>query len=152
MIGIGKRSNRLYLLQAKVHKPSDTANIGTNYRISWEELHKRYGHVGYSGLRRLINEKMVTGVKIDDDSPFPDFCRVCTAVKLARRPFPQEAKNRSDVPGEITYADTWGPEAVASINKNKYFVLLTDDATRRCQPYFTASKASIPGLIEKYFQ
>jgi hypothetical protein len=32
---------------------------------SWETWHKRFGHISYSGLQKLLDEKLVDGFTVD---------------------------------------------------------------------------------------
>ena len=52
----------------------------------WETWHRRYGHIGYSGLQKLIDLKMVDGLTVNNDSIKPD-CVMCTQAKQLVKPF-----------------------------------------------------------------
>jgi len=58
---------------------------------------------------------MVDGLKIDE-STFPsESCEACVQAKQAHKPFLQEAKNRSKVPGKCIMSDIWGLAQTESI-------------------------------------
>ena len=47
----------------------------------WETWHRRFGHISYSGLKRLLDKGMVTGFNVDTTTPKPD-CVACTEAKM----------------------------------------------------------------------
>lgn len=69
---------------------------------------------------------------------------------MTLRPFPQEAKNRCENPGDLTHGDIWGPARVESLQKSKYNITFTDDATRRCTPEFLKLKSEASQKIKEY--
>ena len=83
-VGYGKKiSNNLYKIKISIRKatltPSKThtANpqtfIGCEPAASWETWHRRYGHVGYSGLQKLLDKNLVDGFHVDQQMPKPDY-------------------------------------------------------------------------------
>jgi hypothetical protein len=69
---------------------------------------------------------MIEGFDIDINSPKSD-CIAYTEAKQHVEPFPKAIK-RSTKPGELTHIDLWGKYAVNSINGNKYYLTMVDDA------------------------
>jgi hypothetical protein len=104
---------------------SETFNNETK-RLNWETWHKRYGHVGYSGLQKILDGKMVDGFDVDDQTDKPD-CVACTEAKQHVESFPKTATRQTE-PGELTHIDLWGKYAIRSIHGNQYFLLFVDDA------------------------
>ena len=95
---------------------------------SWETWHRRFGHVGYSGLEKLLKYDMVNGFNVDESSPKPD-CIACTEAKQHVQPFPKTTDRKTEK-GDLTHIDVWGKYGVRSINGNQYYLLLVDDHTR----------------------
>ena len=95
---------------------------------SWETWHKRYGHIGYSGLQKLLDNNMVEGLEININTPKPD-CVACTEAKQNVEPFPK-INNRKTQTGDLTHIDLWGKYSIKSINGNYYYVVMVDDAQR----------------------
>ena len=93
---------------------------------SWETWHRRYGHVSYSGLQKLLDKKLVEGFTVDTQSPKPD-CAACTEAKQSVKPF-NKTLNRKMEPGDLTHIDLWGKYDVVSINGNQYYILFMDDS------------------------
>ncbi|KAJ7189507.1 hypothetical protein GGX14DRAFT_305891, partial [Mycena pura] len=85
------------------------------------------GHLAISGLERLKRESLVEGLDVDDNSPPFSQCEACVKAKMTTKPYPKEAKDRCENPGELTHSDIWGPARVESLNKSKYAILFTDD-------------------------
>ena len=93
VIATGKRvNNRLYEMAVETQQaPEEVPHTNAtcqDKQHSWEIWHRRYGHVGYHGLERMLREKLVDGFTVDTDSPKPD-CSACTAAKLSVTPFAQ---------------------------------------------------------------
>jgi Pol polyprotein/gag-pre-integrase-like protein len=94
-VAIGmKIDNNLYKMKLKTCIPCEN-NIKTSsqhlqaYTMTestqnWETWHKRYGHVGYTGLQKLLDHKMVNGLTVDTNSTKPD-CETCIQAKLGFR-------------------------------------------------------------------
>ena len=102
--------------------------IGKPTNHTWEEWHRRFRHISYSGLQKLLNGNMVEGMNVDLTSPQPD-CPTCVEAKLHVKPF-SKTVNRKTEPGELTHIDLWGKYAIKSINGNSYYILFVDDSTR----------------------
>ncbi|KAF8060187.1 hypothetical protein FPV67DRAFT_1363293, partial [Lyophyllum atratum] len=88
--------------------------------------HRRFGHVGYSGLKRMLDGHLVDGFNVDERTPKPD-CKACTESKQSVNPFPPTAKHRATTPGEITHIDLWGKCQTTSIHGNQYYLSFVDD-------------------------
>jgi hypothetical protein len=95
----------------------------------WDDWHRRMGHLAKSGLERLVKDNLVDGLTIDVDSPPLSQCEACVKAKMTAKPYPHEAQNRREDPGELTHSDIWGPARVKSLQKLRYAILFTDDAT-----------------------
>jgi hypothetical protein len=93
-----------------------------------------------TGLETLHRKGLVTGLEVDEGSEPSKFCEACVQAKQSVRPFPKEADGQSQMPGEHTMSDVWGPARVASVGGGKYYISFTDDATRRCTTLFLKTK------------
>lgn len=108
-------------------------------KIMWEQWHVRYGHIGITGLKYLLNDKLVDGLEVDENLPIPE-CKACIQAKHSRQSFPKESENRSAVPGEITHTDMWGPSQTTAITGVRYYITFIDDCTRLCTVKFMKTK------------
>lgn len=70
--------------------------------------------------------------------------------KMTLRPFPQEAKDRREHSGDLTHGDMWGPARVESLQKSKYSITFTDNATHRCIPDSLKLKSEGSQRIKEY--
>ena len=68
IVGIGKVINRLYLLDAQVELPGrERANLALTQKLSWDQWHRRYGHLSMGALEKLKKQEMVKGLMIKSD-------------------------------------------------------------------------------------
>lgn len=116
---------------------------------TWETWHRRFGHIGLSGLQRLQTGNLATGFDVDLSSPKYD-CTACIQAKQHVEPFPTESEPRSTKPGDLTHTDLWGKCSVQSIHGNLYFQTFLDDASRRPRIRFLKSKDEAPQAIKDY--
>lgn len=139
-VGEGVLKGLLYVLNARAQLHDEQANLATPNKPSWDQWHRRFGHISISSLQRLDKEGLVTGLSIDRSSIASSTCESCIQAKHARKPFPQEASNRSEIPGERTMSDVWGPIAVRSIGGYYYYISFMDDSTRFSTVLFLKDK------------
>ena len=154
-----KGANNLYKMQVKVRKmPQNNSSdaeppIGQTFEVkdanqTWETWHKRYGHVSYSGLRRLYHDNMVDGFTVDLNSPMPN-CVACTEAKQTVEPYGKHHE-RDTEPGELTHIDLWGKYEVTSINGHQYYIVLVDDASRFITVDFLKGKDQAAQIVKNY--
>jgi len=125
-------SNQLYPLNIYRRTHAETSNITTiNHQLTWDEWHRKYGHIGTTGLKHLLINKLVDGFEVDETSAMGD-CDACIQAKQSHAPFPKIAKSRSEKPGELTHTDVWGPAHTTSWSKMWYNITFIDDCTRHC--------------------
>ena len=151
LVGTGEAVGKLFRLDAKVRMPSnEKSNLAKSKKLSWTSWHRRYGHLGPSGLENLKKKNLVLGLDVDENSELHSTCEACVQAKQTTRPYPKEAKTRSTIPGERTMGDVWGPARTASITGSKYYLAFTDDATRHCTVYFLKTKDEAARKIQEY--
>jgi gag-polypeptide of LTR copia-type len=69
LVGTGQKVNRLWKLDARAQlQPYERAYISQSKGISWDEAHRRFGHLGMSGLTCLNRSQMVKGLTIDEST------------------------------------------------------------------------------------
>ena len=78
-----------------------------------QPLHRRFGHLGYANLERLISEEMVTGITVTADSvkaaAKTEFCDTCVTSKQHRDPFPSATSAKANKTLELVHVDVGGP-------------------------------------------
>ena len=68
----GKKLNpNLYHMSLKVAKP-DQINVIHKIIPSWTTWHLHFGHIGYSGLQKLVDQIMVDGLEVKHTSEKPE--------------------------------------------------------------------------------
>ena len=122
--------------------------MGCEPALSWEMWHQHFGHVGYSGLQKILNKKLVDGFNVDDQTLKPN-CVACTEVKQHVEPFAKASKWESK-PGELTHIDLWGKYSIKSINSNHYYLLFVDDAKRYVTVEFLKEKSEAAQGVINY--
>ena len=121
----------------------------TQLEQSWDIWHRRFGHVGFSGLQRTLDLCLVTGFSVDCDSPKSD-CVACTEAKQSVIPFNKTGEHNTH-PGDLTHMDVWGKYDVASINGSQYYLLMVDDASRFVTVEFLKTKDQAAQKVKNYF-
>ena len=84
---------------------------------NWETWHQRFGHIGYSGLKCMMQANIVEGFTVDDRTLKPD-CKACMESKQFVKPFPNKTQHRAKKPEELTHIDLWGKSLNSSIHGN----------------------------------
>jgi transposase InsO family protein len=159
-VAIGtKADNNLYKMKLKTRIPRENhvnkqdhndlqTFMTTTPTQSWETWHRRYGHVGYSGLQKLVDRHMVDGFTVDVNSSKPD-CETCVQAKQTREPF-KGISDKNTKAGELTHIDLWGKYETQSIHGNQYYILFVDDATRYVTVHFLKRKDEAAMQIKNY--
>jgi len=83
------------------------------HQLTWDEWHRKYGHISATGLKRLLANNLVDGFEVGENSTMGD-CDACIQAKQSCVPFPKKAKSQSKEPGELTHTDVWGPTCTTS--------------------------------------
>jgi hypothetical protein len=158
-VGHGRKvSNHLYKMDMTVRHVTSTPTrdvtvnpqtfVGREPAMKWETWHRRFGHIGYTGLQKLLDEKLVDGFNVDERMPKPD-CMACTQAKQHVEPFPKVSKHKTNA-GELTHIDLWGKYAVQSINGKNYYLLFVDDVKRYVTVEFLKEKSDVAQEVINY--
>ena len=151
LIGIGHKKDKLYKLDARAERlGQERTNYASSKGLTWDQWHRRYGHIAMGALQQLDKEKLVTGLNIDHASTPSRTCVACVPGKQHHKPFPAEAEHRSYNVGERVMADLWGPISVRSVGRFNLFMGLMDDCARFGQVLFLQDKTQAATLIEHH--
>ena len=101
--------------------------------------HRRLGHIGDSGLQRLVSRKLIDGLDVKGPIAHPTLCVDCIYGKHARRPFTQWI-DPEKAPLKCVYINLWGPAQVDSIGGHRYYMSVDDGGSSWCQPFFISNK------------
>ncbi|POS85028.1 hypothetical protein EPUL_005203, partial [Erysiphe pulchra] len=121
------------------------ANSVSSPVVSWNEAHRRLGHLSLISLTKIFDNGLIEGIKISEHETRPkEFnCGSCTAAKAHREPFSKLAERRSSQFGELTHSDVLGSSNIKHTpDGNQYFVLFIDDYTRFITVKLIKDKAS----------
>jgi len=116
--------------------------------LSWEIWHQRFGHVGYSGLQKLLDNTMVEGLHVDMRSPRPD-CVACTEARHSEKPYGLAEKKETKL-GQLTHVDLWGKYKTISIHGSQYYLILIDDTSQYVTVDFLKKKSQAGKKITEY--
>jgi hypothetical protein len=130
------------------HTVNSETFVGCKLALSWEAWHQCFGHVGYSGLQKLLDEKLDNGFNIDDWMLKPNYV-ACTKAKQHVEPFAKASTRRSK-PGELTHIDLWGKYSIKSINGNQYYLLFVNDTKRYVTVKFLKEKSEAAQGVINY--
>jgi hypothetical protein len=116
-----------------------TALLSVASTVDAATWHRRLGHIGDSGLQRLVSKGFVDGLKVKGPVMCLSLCLDCIYGKHARQPFVQWIEPESK-PLERVYIDLWGPAQVDSIGGHRYYMSIDDGGSSWCQPFFISDK------------
>ena len=72
-----------------IHDNDKLANAATE-TLTWTELHRRMGHISPGVVKKLAENGLVAGVRVDISLGEPVFCESCVYAKATRKPVPKE--------------------------------------------------------------
>jgi Reverse transcriptase (RNA-dependent DNA polymerase)/gag-polypeptide of LTR copia-type/Integrase core domain/GAG-pre-integrase domain len=147
---IGERRRGVYPLNVKVQQQREIVQVVSSTKLTWNEAHKRLGHISLTSMKALINGKMVTGLDVDPVAPATIQCESCIQAKASHQSFPKESMTRAEKAGDLTHTDLWGPARTQSPGRAKYFITFTDDHTRRVTIKFLKLKSDADQALKNY--
>ena len=103
---------------ALLTQPAETAQL-------W---HRRFAHLGYANIERLVAGKMVDGINITVDDckvAAGNTCEPCITAKHHRQPF-HSSTTHSSAPLQLLHMDVCGPMPEQSLGGSKYFATVVD--------------------------
>ncbi|KAK1433672.1 hypothetical protein QVD17_10587 [Tagetes erecta] len=111
---------------------SDTENIAKLW-------HDRYGHLSYTGMKKLQQKKMVHGLpsfKVDEE-----VCTDCLIGKQHKASIPRKSNWRASSILELIHSDICGPINPMSNGRKRYVLSFIDDFSRKAWCYLLAEKS-----------
>ena len=99
-----KMATRIYKVEHE-----EMAN-GVEEYLTLDNLHCHLGHISLDTARKLVREKMVTGIHKYTLFGRPFFCASCVYAKATWKPVAKMREGeRADVFGGELHSDVWGP-------------------------------------------
>ena len=142
-IAIANKIGNLYFLDYVVESANLVKTVSEEKQVLW---HKRFGHIGYQSLNKLIKDEMVTGLDCNITSE-PILCEPCIDGKHHRQKFPKGTAERASKTLELVHSDVCGKIEAKSLSGKEYFVTLIDDKSRFMWSYALKYKSEVYGVF-----
>lgn len=97
-----------------------------------ELWHRRFCHLGYDNLAKLVKDDLVHGIHVPDSAFIKsktDTCEPCIMAKQHRLPFPSST-SETTCPLELLHMDLCGPMPVRSLGGSRYLATFLDDYSK----------------------
>jgi len=138
----GTRKNGLYHLD--MVPMSDVAAV-----TSAQLWHERLGQVNVAGVKRMIKNKDIDGLKCSSMA-VKDVCEPCVYGKAAMTPMPCAGGGRVSKRLQLVHSDLGGPMSEPSRGGGLYFGTLTDDFSRSTDVVFLQKKSDLLSEYRKW--
>jgi len=138
----GTRKNGLYHLD--MARMSDIAAVA-----SLQLWHERLGHVNVAGVKRMIKNKDINGLKCSSMA-VKDVCEPCVYGKAAMTPMPSAGGGRVTKRLQLVHSDLGGPMSEPSRGGALYFGTFTDDFSRWTDVVFLQKKSDLLSEYKKW--
>lgn len=118
--------------------------------LTIDELHRRLGHVMHEAAKKLVDDGLIKGVELDEESK-PTVCVSCEWGKGHQKAIRKvrEEEEPDDV-GDEVHSDLWGPASVETINRKEYFTSFTDGCSRFSRIYLIRTKDETFDCYQKF--
>jgi len=138
----GTRKSGLYNLD--MVPMSDVAAVA-----SLQLWHERLGHVNVAGVKRMIKNKDIDGLKCSSMA-VKDVCEPCVYGKAAMTPMPSAGGGRVTKRLQLVHSDLGGPMSEPSRGDALYFGTFTDDFSRWTDVVFLHKKSDLLAEYKKW--
>lgn len=140
-------ANRMFILLARTHSQGQKCfnTITDDQSHLW---HRRYGHLGWSGLKILQQKKMVKG--LPEFQAHTKVCEECLVGKQQRDPFPKKSVWRASQILQLLHADICGPINPIPNNKKRYLISFIDDYSRKTWVYYLVEKSEAFNIFKSF--
>lgn len=138
IIATARISNGLYKLQ--MNQVCLVTKQIVDKKACVHELHRIFGHRNIESIKRMINECMVTGIKLKTCN-CESQCEVCLQSKFPRKPFVKEKPKTSKQILDLIHTDLCGPMRTLTHSKKRYILTFIDDHSRYTKIYLLNKKS-----------
>ena len=109
------------------------------------------GHISLDATRKLLKDKMITGVRLEYLPTKNFFCASCVYAKATLKPAPTvRERDRAEVFGGEVHSDLWGKAPVESKGGKKYYITFINDKTRLMHLYLLKMKDETEKVYKQY--
>jgi hypothetical protein len=131
-------ANRMFIIQARTQSQGQKC-FTTTIEDQSHLWHRRYGHLGWSGLKLLQQKNMVKG--LPTFQAHTRVCEECLVGKQQRDPFPKKSTWRASQILQLVHANICGPINPISNSKKRYIISFIDDYSRKTWVYYLVEKS-----------
>ena len=114
------------------------------------DWHRKLGHRDPEAIRRMVRDKLATGINVKQYAATNDNCDCCLEGKMARLPFPKKSSRSSKKVLDLIHTDICGPMNTVSPGGCRYFMTMIDDFSRFTVVYFLQRKSEAAERIQQY--
>ena len=158
-----RASNGVYRIHAQQVAPAALA-ARVLPKETPELWHRRFGHLGYDNLAKLVQGDMVHGIHVpanDFKGRKADVCEPCIMAKHHKAPFPtagskpEEGADMADKARALlglVHMDLCGPLPVTSLGGSKYVATFLDDYSKLSIVRPIATKAEVASVVREVIE
>nr|GEX76323.1 putative ribonuclease H-like domain-containing protein [Tanacetum cinerariifolium] len=145
------RENNMYNVNLKNIIPSGnlTCLFVKTIIVESNLWHRRLGHINFKTINKSVKGNLVTGLRIkvfENDNT----CVACKKGKQHRASCKTKPVNSVEQPLYRLHMDLFGPTFVKSLNKKRYFFVVTDDYSRFTWVFFLATKDETSPILKTF--
>ena len=139
----GHREGKLYKVNTASQSCNFSAASDENSLTLW---HLRLGHLNNQDVKKLSNENMVKGLKVNSKD-VPADCEGCLLGKQSRLPFPKKSSGKKAKILDLVHSDVCGPMSIPSVGGSLYFVTFIDDHSNFTWVFMLKQKSAVSGVF-----
>ncbi|GKF33165.1 putative ribonuclease H-like domain-containing protein, partial [Tanacetum coccineum] len=129
----------LVLLKSIIPYGEITCLVAKAYEDEAILWHRRLGHVNFKNINKLVRSNLVRGLP-SKTFKHDHSCLACRKGKQHKASCKKLEEKTVREPLELLHMDLFGPVSVASLNKKKYCLVVTDDCSRFSWVFFLVYK------------
>ena len=150
VIAQGRLEDGLYWLD--LYRKTDESAMISKQQLSLEHWHKRLGHLSYSGIKQLVQNKMVEGIDCaaKDFASTDKICESCLAGKQTSSKFKTLGLPRTSRPLEVIHSDVCGFMEQSTYDGHRYFVTFIDDFSHFAKIYLLKRKSEVFAKFKEF--
>lgn len=135
------------LVQMWLKTPKERALVVKTDR-TLDEWHKSLAHLNTRQVKSMVRHNAATGIRLTNNNTDP--CTTCPKGKATRVPHPTSTRPKALIVGEQAHLDLVGPITPVSLGGNRYFLLITDEASRFRVIYGLQKKSEVVNELSDY--
>ena len=145
LMKVQRSANRLYRVLLE-----DNTGLCLSTKVEEDSWlwHQRLGHVNFKAMSMMSKEEMAHGIPRLTHPR--GICEGCLMSKQARKPFPHQTSFAAKRVLELIHGDICGPITPETCARNRYFLLLVDDFSRKMWVYMLKSKSEAFATFKKF--